>query len=86
MQMDREDYELLKRINDGEHLFAQKDGQPYEDFEREVLRLLRMRDRRLITMKPEPMRSSMTARREYLKTGICELTLEGHEAIERYQP
>ena len=43
MQMDREDHELLKRIKDGERVFAQKDGQPYEDFEREVLRLLRVR-------------------------------------------
>jgi hypothetical protein len=86
MQMDREDYEPLKRIKAGERAFAQKDGQPYEDFEREVLRLLRLRDRRLITMKPEPMRSSMTARGEYLKTGICELTLEGHEVLDRYQP
>jgi hypothetical protein len=42
MQMDREDYELLKRVNDGERAFAQKDGQPYEDFEREVQRLLRL--------------------------------------------
>ncbi len=86
MQMDREDYELLKRIKDGERVFGQKDSQTYEEFEREVLRLLEQRDRRLITMKPEPIRSSMTKRGEYLKTGVCELTLEGDKAIERYQP
>lgn len=82
--MDGEDYELLRRIKDGERVFKQKDGQAYEDFEQEVLRLLRLRDRGLITMKPEPMRSSRTARSEYQKTGVCELTLEGHQALDRY--
>ena len=86
MQMDQEDYELLKRVKARERVFAKKDGQPYEEFEREVLRLLRLRERGLITMKPEPMRSSMTARGEYLKTGICELTLDGHEALDRHRP
>jgi hypothetical protein len=43
MQMDREDYELLKRIKASERVFSRKDGQPYEEFEREVALLARDR-------------------------------------------
>lgn len=84
--MDRGDHELLKRLNAGERVFKQKDGQPYEDFEREVLRLLRLRDRGLITMMPDPSSASMNGRNEYRASGACDLTLEGHEALDRYQP
>jgi hypothetical protein len=82
--MNPEDLDLLRRIQEGERVFSQNAGQPYDRFEREVLRLLRLRDQRLITMHPDPLRSSMTARSEYLKTGVCALTLEGHEALERF--
>ena len=83
--MDPRDYELLKRIAGGERMFRQKDGQNYDDFEGEVLRLIRLRDRGLITMKPNPVRSSQTKRSEYLQAGICELTADGRDALEGYR-
>lgn len=82
--MDPEDLDLVRRIQQGERVFKQRGDQPYEDFERQVLRLLHLRERGSITMHPEPMRSSMTARAEYLTTGVCELTLKGHEELERF--
>jgi hypothetical protein len=82
--MDPRDLELLRRIRDGERVFRQREGQSYDQYEEEVQRLLRLRDNGMITMHPEPMRSSMSARREYLLTGNCELTLKGREALERF--
>jgi hypothetical protein len=84
-RMDPEDLDLLRRIQGGEHIIRQRPGQSYEDLEREVLRLIQLRDDGFITMRPEPKRTSRTRRGEYIQTGVCELTHRGHQAFERFE-
>jgi hypothetical protein len=79
-----DDLDLLQRIRDGERVFSRDDGEPYNKFELRVLRLLDLRQRHLITMRPDPIRSSQSADRPYIKTGRCGLTLAGQEALARY--
>lgn len=59
--MHPDDVRLLREVKeakDGRKVFSQREGQPYEAFELEVLRLLELREQRLITMRPDPIRSS----------------------------
>jgi hypothetical protein len=75
-----EDLRLLREIDEAGargKVFNQRDGQSYEAFE------LRLRSRHLISLHPEPKRSSR-GEGQYLKSGICRLTLEGLEALARF--
>lgn len=84
--MHPEDLRLLRDIKQAGSrgkAFKQRDGQPYDDFEIEVLRLLELRSQGLISMHPEPIRSS-GGDAQYLKTGMCHLTLKGREALARF--
>lgn len=60
--------------------FAQRQGQSYEDYEIEVLRLLQLQKQDLISMYPEPLRSSR-GDGQIRKTGVCRLTLNGRTAV-----
>ena len=84
--MHPDDLRLLRELRDvkkGSKVFKQRPDQSCDEFELDVLRLLDLRARDLITMSPEPFRSSRGDGR-YQATGECRLTLQGREALARH--
>lgn len=83
--MHPDDLRLLLEIKNapkGFKVFKPRPGQSDNDFDEEVERVIALRRGGLITMRPDPMRSSR-GDGHYLLTGECRLTLEGREALAR---